>query len=146
MKVELDLSTEQLAELDKGLVDLISSLTDEQKSQIVKEYLQNKMDNNFYKKSDGYYSSSTTLSDFGREVIDGLQSKISKNITDSLLQDEEISKRIDDVTKGIVKNLDTIISKSLVEYITNNLFHNQQSIQQQIFMTVNKMLNERSIR
>lgn len=146
MKVELDLSTEQLAELDKGLVDLISSLTDEQKSQIVKEYLQNKMDNNFYKKSDGYYSSSTTLSDFGREVIDGLQSKISKNITDSLLQDEEISKRIDDVTKGIVKNLDTIISKSLVEYITNNLFHNQQSIQQQILMTVNKMLNERSIR
>lgn len=143
MKVELDLSTEQLAELDKGLVDLISSLTDKQKTEIVKEYLQYKMDDNFYKKSEGYYSSSTTLTDFGKEVIDGLQSKVSKNITNSLFKDEEITKRIDDITDYITENLDTIITQSLITYITHNLFQNQQSIQQQIMITVNNMLNER---
>lgn len=56
MKVELDLSTEQLNELDKGLTDLLKTLTDEQKTVIVKEYLQKQMDNNFYTESGGFYN------------------------------------------------------------------------------------------
>ena len=42
MKVELDLSTEQLQELDKGLLNLLHTLTDNQKTDLIKAYLENK--------------------------------------------------------------------------------------------------------
>lgn len=144
MKVELDLSTEQLSELDKGLSNLLKTLTDEQKTEIVKEYLQNQMSNNFYKKHEGYFSNSyTELSDFGKKVMDGLQKKVAENITNNLFEDEEITKRIEDTTSRIIKNIDEIITKSLVTYIINNLFRDTNSIQYQIENTVNNMLNSR---
>lgn len=147
MKVELDLSTEQLQELDKGLMELLITLTDEQKTEIVKNYLQYKMDNNFYKKSEGYYGgTSTQLTDFGKEVISGLQDKVSQNITDELFKDENIKERIQKTTSCIISNLDEIITKSLVTYITENLFKNSYSVQQQIELTINRMLGERNIR
>lgn len=143
MKVELDLSTEQLQELDKGLMNLLTSLNDEQKTQIVKEYLNNQMNNNFYKESSGYYSSSRQLTDFGKEVIDGLKDKVAQNITDDLLQNEELTKKIESTTDYVKKNIDEVIIESLVTHIVNNLFNSRNSIQSQIEMTVNSMLNNR---
>lgn len=147
MKVELDLSTEQLQELDKGLMELLITLTDEQKTEIVKNYLQYKMDNNFYKKSEGYYGgTSVQLTDFGKEVISGLQDKVATNITNELFEDETIGEQIQKTTSCIISNLDEIITKSLVTYITENLFKNSYLVQQQIELTINRMLGERNIR
>ena len=39
MKVELDLSTEQLEGLDKSLSEVVLKLTDEQYTQILSEYI-----------------------------------------------------------------------------------------------------------
>ena len=77
MKVELDLSAEQLQELDNGLMNLIKTLSENQKTEIVKSYLQNKMDENFYSKQDSIYSSKQ-LSDFGKRSCRRIKRKSSR--------------------------------------------------------------------
>lgn len=39
MKIELDVSAEQLKELDKGLTNLLSTLSEEQQVQLIQGYL-----------------------------------------------------------------------------------------------------------
>ena len=135
MKVELDLSTEQLQELDKGLLDLLKTLNDDQKVQLIKAYLENKMDENLYIKKDSFYSSKE-LSSFGKEIFDGLQERIKDSITDELFNNEDLQSDLNDIVNRLKKNLYGIVESSISSYIINNLFMHQNDLQQQIQQTI----------
>lgn len=135
MKVELDLSTEQLQELDKGLLDLLKTLNDDQKVQLIKAYLENKMDENLYIKKDSFYSSKE-LSSFGKEIFDGLQERIKDSITDELFNNEDLQSDLNDIINRLKKNLYGIVESSISSYIINNLFRHQDDLQQQIQQTI----------
>lgn len=135
MKVELDLSTEQLQELDKGLLDLLKTLNDDQKVQLIKAYLENKMDENLYIKKDSFYSSKE-LSSFGKEIFDGLQERIKDSITNELFNNEDLQSDLNDIVNRLKKNLYEIVESSISSYIINNLFTHQSDLQQQIQQTI----------
>lgn len=135
MKVELDLSTEQLQELDKGLLDLLKTLNDDQKVQLIRAYLENKMDENLYIKKDSFYSSKE-LSSFGKEIFDGLQERIKDSITDRLFDNEDLQSDLNDIVNRLKKNLYEIVESSISSYIINNLFTHQSDLQQQIQQTI----------
>lgn len=139
MKVELDLSAEQLQELDKGLTELLKTLSSEQKTEIVKTYLETKMDEGFYTRKDSFYNSRNELSSFGQEVINGLQDKIKENISDKLFSNEVIKEKIDEILKSTTNNLESIIETAISTYVVNNLFTHQQDLQQQIRNTIYDM-------
>lgn len=146
MKVELDLSTEQLNELDKGLANLIETLSDEQKTEIVKSYLNDKMDKGFYREVSGWsHNSYTELTEFGKKVIDGLKEKVSENITNDLLQNKVLVEKMEDVSNYVEEHISEIVVKSLVTYISTNLFYNRFDVNNQIQETTNRLLNERGI-
>ena len=140
MKVELDLSAEQLQELDNGLTNLIKTLSEDQKTEIVKSYLQNKMDENFYSKQDSIYSSKQ-LSNFGKEVVEGLREKVADNITDDILSNKDLTDKMDEITKYIIRNLQEIIEQSISKYIVDNLFANKYMLDEQIRRTIWDMKN-----
>lgn len=135
MKVELDLSTEQLQELDKGLLDLLKTLNDDQKVQLIRAYLENKMDENLYIKHDSYYNSKE-LSSFGKEIFDGLQERIKDSIIDRLFDNEDLQSDLNDIVNRLKKNLYEIVESSISSYIINNLFTHQSDLQQQIQQTI----------
>lgn len=140
MKVELDLSAEQLQELDNGLMNLIKTLSEDQKTEIVKSYLQNKMDENFYSKQDSIYSSKQ-LSNFGKEVVEGLREKVADNITDDILSNKDLTDKMDEITKYIIRNLQEIIEQSISKYIVDNLFASKYMLDEQIRRTIWDMKN-----
>lgn len=140
MKVELDLSAEQLQELDNGLMNLIKTLSEDQKTEIVKSYLQNKMDENFYSKQDSIYSSKQ-LSNFGKEVVEGLREKVADNITDDILSNKDLTDKMDEITKYIIRNLQEIIEQSISKYIADNLFASKYVLDEQIRRTIWDMKN-----
>lgn len=125
MKIELDVSAEQLKELDKGLTNLLSTLSEEQQVQLIQGHL-NKQFENLYNKS-SYYSN-TELTDFGKNLIQGLQKQITNSVTDKILEQENVKKEIDEITRDVLNNLPDIIQQSITQYIVNNLFLNKQHI------------------
>ena len=131
MKVELDLSTEQLENLDKGLTELLGNLTDEQKVSVIQTYLNEKFDK-FYNEhnSISYYSSSCSkeLSEFGRKLISGLQDKISNSISKEMLDNKDLKENLDMIVTDITSHMYDIVKNSLSTYIINNLFTNKETI------------------
>jgi hypothetical protein len=125
MKIELEVSAEQLKELDKGLNNLLLNLNEEQQVQLIQGYL-NKQFQDLYKK-DSYWSN-TELTDFGKQLIQGLQEQISKSITDKLLEQENVKKEMDEITQKVLDTLPDIIPKAITEYIVGNLFQNRGEI------------------
>lgn len=140
MKVELDLSAEQLQELDNGLMNLIKTLSEDQKTEIVKSYLQNKMDENFYSKQDSIYSSKQ-LSNFGKEVVEGLREKVADNITNDILSNKDLTDEMDEIIEYIIRNLQEIIEQSISKYIVDNLFASKYMLDEQIKRTIWDMKN-----
>lgn len=125
MKIELEVSAEQLKELDKGLNNLLLNLNEEQQVQLIQGYL-NKQFQNLYKK-DSYWSN-TELTVFGKELIQGLQEQISKSVTSKLLEQENVKKEMDEITQKALDTLPDIIPKAITEYIVGNLFQNKGEI------------------
>lgn len=125
MKIELEVSAEQLKELDKGLNNLLLNLNEEQQVQLIQGYL-NKQFQDLYEK-DSYWSN-TELTDFGKQLIQGLQEQISKSITDKLLEQENVKKEMDEITQKVLDTLPDIIPKAITEYIVGNLFQNRGEI------------------
>ena len=125
MKIELEVSAEQLKELDKGLNNLLLNLNEEQQVQLIQGYL-NKQFQDLYEK-DSYWSN-TELTDFGKQLIQGLQEQISKSITDKLLEQENVKKEMDEITQKVLDTLPDIIPKAIPEYIVGNLFQNRGEI------------------
>lgn len=125
MKIELEVSAEQLKELDKGLNNLLLNLNEEQQVQLIQGYL-NKQFQDLYKK-DSYWSN-TELTVFGKELIQSLQEQISKSITSKLLEQENVKKEMDEITQKVLDTLPDIIPKAITEYIVGNLFQNKGEI------------------
>lgn len=125
MKIELEVSAEQLKELDKGLNNLLLNLNEEQQVQLIQGYL-NKQFQDLYKK-DSYWSN-TELTAFDKELIQGLQEQISKSITSKLLEQENVKKEMDEITQKVLDTLPDIIPKAITEYIVGNLFQNKGEI------------------
>lgn len=125
MKIELEVSAEQLKELDKGLNNLLLNLNEEQQVQLIQGYL-NKQFQNLYEK-DSYWSN-TELTVFGKELIQGLQEQISKSVTSKLLEQENVKKEMDEITQKALDTLPDIIPKAITEYIVGNLFQNKGEI------------------
>lgn len=125
MKIELEVSAEQLKELDKGLNNLLLNLNEEQQVQLIQGYL-NKQFQDLYKK-DSYWSN-TELTVFGKELIQGLQEQISKSVTSKLLEQENVKKEMDEITQKVLDTLPDIIPKAITEYIVGNLFQNKGEI------------------
>ena len=124
-EIELEVSAEQLKELDKGLNNLLLNLNEEQQVQLIQGYL-NKQFQDLYEK-DSYWSN-TELTDFGKQLIQGLQEQISKSITDKLLEQENVKKEMDEITQKVLDTLPDIIPKAITEYIVGNLFQNRGEI------------------
>ena len=125
MKIELEVSAEQLKELDKGLNNLLLNLNEEQQVQLIQGYL-NKQFQDLYEK-DSYWSN-TELTVFGKELIQGLQEQISKSVTSKLLEQENVKKEMDEITQKVLDTLPDIIPKAINEYIVGNLFQNKGEI------------------
>lgn len=125
MKIELEVSAEQLKELDKGLNNLLLNLNEEQQVQLIQGYL-NKQFQDLYEK-DSYWSN-TELTDFGKQLIQGLQEQISKSVTSKLLEQENVKKEMDEITQKVLDTLPDIIPKAINEYIVGNLFQNKGKI------------------
>jgi len=136
MKVELDLSSEQLRYLDNSLTELVKNLTEEQQITILNNYMQTQMENLIIKnKSTNYYSyfysssSSTTLTELGQHLVNGLQARIADAITDKILETEDIKKLMEDYTKQVIDNLPSTIMKSINSYVVDQIFLSKDRMQ-----------------
>lgn len=128
MKVELDLSEEQLKGLDEDLTLVLKNLSEEQKISIIQAYLIDKFNKFEYTYTTSWGSKETKISDFGKQLIDGLQNKIEDSISNKILKDEKLKSFIKDTINNVEANLQNTIEKAISEYITENLFSNTDKI------------------
>lgn len=128
MKVELDLSEEQLKGLDEDLTSVLKNLSEEQKVSIIQAYLIDKFNKFEYTYTTSWGSKETKISDFGKQLIDGLQNKIEDSISNKILEDEKLKSFIKDTIDNVEANLQNTIEKAISEYITENLFSNTNKI------------------
>lgn len=128
MKVELDLSEEQLNGLDEDLTSVLKNLSEEQKISIIQAYLIDKFNKFEYTYTTSWGSKETKISDFGKQLIDGLQNKIEDSISNEILKDEKLKSFIKDTIDNVEANLQNTIEKAISEYITENLFSNTDKI------------------
>lgn len=128
MKVELDLSEEQLNGLDEDLTSVLKNLSEEQKISIIQAYLIDKFNKFEYTYTTSWGSKETKISDFGKQLIDGLQNKIEDSISNKILKDEKLKSFIKDTIDNVEANLQNTIEKAISEYITENLFSNTDKI------------------
>lgn len=128
MKVELDLSEEQLRGLDEDLTSVLKNLSEEQKISIIQAYLIDKFNKFEYTYTTSWGSKETKISDFGKQLIDGLQNKIEDSISNKILKDEKLKSFIKDTIDNVEANLQNTIEKAISEYITENLFSNTDKI------------------
>ncbi len=145
MKVELDLSSEQLRYLDNSLTELVKNLTEEQQITILNNYMQTQMENLIIKnKNTNFYSSSssTTLSELGQHLVNGLQARIADAITDKILETEDIKKLMEDYTKQVIDNLPSTIMKSINSYVVDQIFLSKDRMQDILTQQSYELKNE----
>ena len=130
MKIELEISNTQLEALDKDLTTFLSTLTDDQKLTLLGKYLETQFrgiysfDNSWGQK---------TLTDFGRQIINGLQNKIANvYIENYYLNNEELKTKLDEYVENIKKELPNVIREAIANYITMNLFNSSSEISHMI--------------
>lgn len=129
MKVELDLSATQLDALDKNLTSLMENLTDAQKIEIVKSYVNFQFDKLEYSYHDDYWNrDKKEISEFGKQLIAGLQGQIINSVSDEIMSDENLKAFIRETVDNIIADLPKIIEKSITTYIIDNLFNSKQDV------------------
>ena len=122
MKVELDLSTEQLQKLDDNLTNLLDNLTEEQRIEIIKSYINFQFDKLTYTYKTSWGNEQKELSKFGKDLVTGLQDLITKSISTEILEHENIKEIIEANIKEVENNIYNIISSAISRYIIDNLF------------------------
>lgn len=145
MKVELDLSSDQLRYLDNSLTELVKNLTEEQQITILNNYMQTQMENLIIKnKSTNFYSSSssTTLTELGQHLVNGLQARVADAITDKILETEDIKKLMEDYTKQVIDNLPSTIMKSINSYVVDQIFLSKDRMQDILTQQSYELKNE----
>ena len=125
MKIEIDLSVEQMKDLENDLRGFLHGLSEEQNTAIIQNFLQAQFDELFYEKKDcGYWgnSSSFVLSDLGKTIIDGLKESVKKAITEELLADANLQKAIQDTVETTKNHLTDYVQEGIVKYTINEIF------------------------
>ena len=140
MKIELEIKDTQLEALDKDLTTFLSTLTDDQKLTLLGKYLETQFrgiysfDNSWGQK---------TLTDFGRQIINGLQNKIANvYIENYYLNNEELKTKLDEYVENIKKELPNVIREAIANYITNNLFNSTNEISYMIQNGISQHISE----
>jgi uncharacterized membrane-anchored protein YjiN (DUF445 family) len=125
MKIEIDLSVEQMKDLEEDLRGFIKGLSEEQHTAIIQNFLQAQFDELFYEKKDcGYWgnSSSFVLSDLGKTIVDGLKESVRKAITEDLIADANLQKAIQDTVEQTRNHLTDYVQEGIVKYTINEIF------------------------
>ena len=140
MKIELEIKDTQLEALDKDLTTFLSTLDDDQKLTLLGKYLETQFrgiysfDNSWGQK---------TLTDFGRQIINGLQNKIANvYIENYYLNNEELKTKLDEYVENIKKELPNVIREAIANYITNNLFSSTSEISYMINQGIYQRISE----
>ena len=125
MKIEIDVSVEQMQDLENDLRGFLHGLSEEQNTAIIQNFLQAQFDKLFYEKKDcGYWgnSSSFVLSDLGKTIVDGLKESVRKAITEELLADANLQKAIQDTVETTKNHLTDYVQEGIVKYTINEIF------------------------
>ena len=141
MKVELELTENQLKDLDKGLEDLLRNLTDEQKIELIKGYMEKTLNNIYYEQTDSFYSSKK-LSSFGEEITHGLQDKVKECIADNILQNSNIQEIVDSTVNSLRGQLPRLVQESISRYIIDHLFQSKEDINQDLYFSIQRYMCE----
>lgn len=141
MKVELDLSAEQLTLLDTSLKDCLLSLTAKQKTELLQNYINTQLESFRVEKKSDYWRSTPEYeyTDFGKQITDKMSDRIEKAITDKMLDNEELTNYINEVIANVRKNLQHTIESSISTYIINHMFQDKDSLQSEIMRTIYNM-------
>ena len=142
MKVELDLSAEQLTLLDTSLKDCLLSLTAKQKTELLQNYINTQLESfRVEKPYEGYYRSRPEYeyTDFGKQITDKMSDRIEKAITDKMLDNEELTNYINEVIANVRENLQHTIESAISTYIINHMFQDKDSLQSEIMNTIYNM-------
>lgn len=130
MKIELEVDSEQLKLLDSGLKDLLTGLTKEQQIQLLQNYINNQLEGFRKRKETTYWRAEPEYeyTDFGKQVIDGLQGRIQEGITQSILDKPTVQEYINETIHQVEQKLPEIVEKAIIQYTVDNLFSNKQEI------------------
>lgn len=130
MKIELEVNSEQLKLLDSGLKDLLTGLTEEQQVQLLQNYINNQLEGFRKRKETTYWRAEPEYeyTDFGKQVIDGLQDRIQEGITQSILDKPTVQEYINETIQQVEQKLPEIIEKAIIQYTVDNLVSNKQEI------------------
>lgn len=130
MKIELEVDSEQLKLLDSGLKDLLTGLTEEQQIQLLQNYINNQLEGFRKRKETTYWRAEPEYeyTNFGKQVIDGLQDRIQESITQSILDKPTVQEYINETIQQVEQKLPDIIEKAIIQYAIDNLFSNKQEI------------------
>lgn len=130
MKIELEVDSEQLKLLDSGLKDLLTGLTEEQQVQLLQNYINNQLEGFRKRKETTYWRAEPEYeyTNFGKQVIEGLQDRIQESITQSILDKPTVQEYINETIQQVEQKLPDIIEKALIQYAVDNLFSNKQEI------------------
>lgn len=130
MKIELEVDSEQLKLLDSGLKDLLTGLTEEQQIQLLQNYINNQLEGFRKRKETTYWRADPEYeyTDFGKQVIDGLQGRIQEGITQSILDKPTVQEYINETIQQVEQKLPEIIEKAIIQYTVDNLVSNKQEI------------------
>lgn len=128
MKVEIDLGEDQLKLLDEDMTKLLESLSDKQKTKILSDYILNQFDKMETTYKDNWGRDETVLSEFGKQLVRGLQEKIVEVVTTNILENEVAKRIVQENVDAVVKNLDSIIQSSITKYVIENVFTSKERL------------------
>lgn len=134
MQVTINITDAQLRDLNSNLENFLDTLTDEQKLEIVKEYLSKELNNIVF--SQDYFGK--RLSTFGERIISGLQEQINAAIVSQTLDNPILKEELDKISSNVKNNLEETINKGIIDFVINEVFVNKDKCQNMIYNKMNR--------
>lgn len=141
MKIELEIDAEKLELLDSNLTDLLSNLSAEQKTEIIKSYLLHQFDKWEIVTTTSWGTKQSSLSTFANEIISGLKDAIREDIFKEVMLDPSFVEQIGTLSKEIKEDFPNIVREAICNYVADNLFANKHSVRDQIYQELNYHCN-----
>lgn len=141
MKIELEIDAEKLELLDTNLTDLLSNLSAEQKTEIIKSYLLHQFDKWEIVTTTSWGTKQSSLSTFANEIISGLKDAIREDIFKEVMLDPSFVEQIGTLSKEIKEDFPNIVREAICNYVADNLFANKHSVRDQIYQELNYHCN-----
>lgn len=141
MKIELEIDAEKLELLDSNLMDLLSNLSAEQKTEIIKSYLLHQFDKWEIVTTTSWGTKQSSLSTFANEIMSGLKDAIREDIFKEVMLDSSFVEQIGTLSKEIKEDFPNIIREAICNYVADNIFANKHSVRDQIYQELNYHCN-----